>query len=82
MRQTLRQFLVGADRAQSNLVALFLGLLIAVIVVVDVYIPTVNDALASSNISGTAATILGLLPLFAALLILVANAGPLMNRVG
>lgn len=72
------------DRAQAggtNLVGLFIGLLIAAIVAVQVFIPVVNDAIAESNLSGTEETIVSLLPLFAGLLLLVALAGPLMRRV-
>lgn len=70
-------------RAQmgGNMVSLFIGLLIAAIVVLQVFIPVVNDAVASSGISGTPQTIVELLPLFAALLLLIALAGPLMRRV-
>lgn len=70
------------NRAQgTNLVGLFIGLLVAVIVVVQVFIPVVYDAIADSNISGTEETIIELLPLFAALLVLIALAGPLMRRM-
>jgi hypothetical protein len=69
------------NRAQSNLVGLFIGLMIATIVAVQVFIPVVNDAIASSNVSGTEKTILELLSLFAALLLLIALASPLMRRV-
>jgi len=69
------------NRGQSNLVGLFIGLMIATIVAVQVFIPVVNDAIASSNVSGTEKTILELLSLFAALLLLIALASPLMRRV-
>lgn len=65
----------------SNLVGLFIGVLIAGIVAIQVFIPVINDAISSSSVSGTAATVLGLLPLFAALLVLIALAAPLMRRV-
>jgi len=67
--------------AGSNLVGLFIGILIAAIVAIQVFIPVVNDAISSSSISGTPATVLELLPLFAALLVLIALASPLMRRV-
>lgn len=77
--------LKGAERAQmgggSNLVGLFMGLLIAAIVAISVFIPVVNDTISSANVSGNTATILELLPLFAALLLLIALASPLMRRV-
>jgi len=77
--------LAGEERAQmgggTNLVGLFMGLLIAAIVAISVFIPVVNDAIASSSVSGNTETILTLLPLFAALLLLIALASPLMRRV-
>lgn len=72
------------ERAQAggtNLVGLFIGLLVAGIVVINVFIPVINDAIADSNVSGTTETILGLLGMFSALLLLVALASPLMRRV-
>lgn len=73
----------GTDRAQmgGNMVGLFIGLLIAAIVVLQVFIPVVQDAIDSSGITGTEQTVVELLPLFAVLLLLIALAGPLMRRV-
>lgn len=74
----------STDRAQTNLVGLFIGLMIAAIVAVQVFIPVVVDAinnLNSSNVSTTTFTVLELLPLFAALLLLIALASPLMRRI-
>jgi len=65
---------------QANLAGLMIGLLIAAIIAIQVFIPVVTDAISSSNASGTTKTILDLLPLFAALLLLVALASPLMRR--
>lgn len=65
----------------TNMVGLFIGLLIAAIVVLNVFIPVVNDAIDDSGITGTELTIVELLPLFAVLLLLIALAGPLMRRV-
>jgi hypothetical protein len=77
--------LLGDKRAQqtggTNLVGLFMGLLIAAIVAVSVFIPVVTDAVSNANVSGNTATILDLLPLFAALLLLISLAAPLMRRV-
>lgn len=72
-----------ANRGQmgTNMVGLFIGLLIAAIVVLNVFIPVINDAISSSGVSGTEQTIIELLPLFAVLLLLIALAGPLMRRV-
>lgn len=69
------------DRAQmtGNLVSLVIGVMIAGIVVMNVFIPVVTDA--ANNLSGTEATIAGLLPLFGVLLVLISLASPLMRRV-
>lgn len=68
-------------RGQTNLVGLILGVLIAGIVAISVFIPVINDQIANSNVTGTTKTILDLLPLFAALLVMIALASPLMNRL-
>jgi len=81
LKQMEMQLRAKQDRAQSNITRLVIGVMIAAIVVIQVFIPTVQSALDSANVSGTEATILGLLPLFAALLILIALASPLMSRV-
>jgi hypothetical protein len=80
VRASLSSRLGGDDRAQTNLTGLMIGILISAIVAIQVFIPVVNDAIADSNVSGTEATILGLLPLFASLLLLIALASPLMQR--
>lgn len=45
------------------------------------FIPVVNEAISDAALSGSAATVADLIPLFASLLLLVAMAGPLMRRV-
>lgn len=76
-----RQDPSGGTRAQTggNLVNLIIGVLIAGIVVMNVFIPVIQDA--QSNLSGQNALIAGLLPLFAILLVLISLASPLMRRV-
>ena len=70
-----------SDRAQmKGLTGLMIGVLISAIVGVQVVIPVVNDAIASANVTGTTGTVLGLVPLFVGLLILVGVAQPLMGR--
>jgi hypothetical protein len=76
----LQRDLRSDNSGQANLAGLMIGLLIAAIIAIQVFIPVVNDAIASSNVSGTTKTILELLGLFAALLLLVALASPLMRR--
>lgn len=65
----------------GNLVALFIGLLVAALVVLQVFIPVLDEMIASSGIDGTVLQVAELLPLFAVLLLLIALAGPLMRRV-
>jgi len=77
----LRQLKDDTSAQAGNLVSLMIGVLIAAIVTIQVFIPTVNDAISSSSVTGTAATILELLPLFGALLVMIALASPLMRRV-
>lgn len=68
-------------RAQGNIGSLFIGVMVAAILGVGVAIPVILDVINNANVSGTTATVLALVPLFVALLLLVALAGPLMRRV-
>lgn len=79
-RGALERTHTAAQRGQTgNLVSLVIGVMIAGIVVMQVFIPVINDA--NSNLSGTEQTIADLLPLFGVLLVLIALASPLMRRV-
>jgi len=69
------------DYNQTNLAGLILGIVIAGIMGVAVAIPVLNDVINDANLSGTTATVVGLIPLFIGLLVLVAVASPLMNRM-
>ena len=60
---------------------MFIGILIAAIVVLQVFIPVIDEMIASSGIEGTTLQVAELLPLFASLILLIAMAGPLMRRV-
>ena len=60
---------------------MFIGILIAAIVVLQVFIPVIDEMIASSGIDGTTLQVAELLPLFASLILLIAMAGPLMRRV-
>lgn len=75
------EFLKGANRAQGNIGSLFIGVMVAAILGIGVAIPVILDVINNSNVDGTTATVLNLVPLFVALLLLVALAGPLMRRV-
>jgi len=71
-----------ATRAQgTNLTGLMLGILVSALIAIEVFIPTVTEAINDSNASGSTLVILGLLPLFAALLVLISLASPLIRRV-
>jgi hypothetical protein len=70
------------NSAQSNLVQLFLGIAIAFIVGVGVAVPILNDVIADTNFSNSMTeTVVGYVPLFLGLLLLVAVAAPIMRRV-
>lgn len=64
----------------GNLVSLVIGIAVAVIVGVGVSIPIVNDVIASANLSGLTATIVGFIPVMLGVLIFVATVGPIMAR--
>lgn len=68
-------------QTRTNLVGLFIGIMVAAVVAIEVVIPIIEDAVASSNASGTTLTILGLISTFIALLLLMAVVSPLMNRM-
>lgn len=74
--------LLVEQRAQTggNLVGLVIGIAVAVIVGVGVSIPIVNDVIASANLSGLTATIVGFIPVMLGVLIFVATVGPIMQR--
>lgn len=71
----------GSDRAQGNIGGLFIGIMVAAILGIAVAIPVILDVIEDANVSGTTETVLDLVPLFIALLLLIALAGPLMRRV-
>lgn len=60
---------------------MFIGLMIAALVVLQVFIPVIDEMIVSSGIGGTVLQVAELLPLFASLILLIAMAGPLMRRV-
>lgn len=70
------------ERGQSNLVELMIGLLLAGIMAMAVFIPVWNDVYndAKSNLSGTEQTIATLIPLFVLIILLVAAVAPLRRR--
>jgi hypothetical protein len=52
-----------------------IGVLVAVIIGVAVAIPVTQEVITSANLTGTTATIVGLIPLFIGLTILIATVG-------
>jgi len=70
------------DRGQSNLVELMIGLLLAGIMAMAVFIPVWTSVLndVAGNLSATQTTIAELIPLFIIILILVAAVSPLRRR--
>jgi hypothetical protein len=79
--KALNKLRKSGARAQGNIGSLFIGVMVAAILGVGVAIPVVLDVIDQANVTGTTATVLDLVPLFVALLLLVALAGPLMRRV-
>jgi Tfp pilus assembly protein FimT len=70
-----------AQGGGTNLVGLIIGIVIAAIVGVAVGIPVINDAINSTNLSGTTALIVGFIPVMIGLMIFVATASPIMRRM-
>jgi len=69
------------DRAQGgNLTSLIVGIAVAGIVGIGVGIPIITDVIASSNLTGITATVVGFIPVMLGLLIFVATASPIMRR--
>lgn len=66
---------------RSSLVGVMIALMIGALVALEVVIPVIQDGIASANVTGTTATILGMIPMFVSILLLVAVASPLMSRV-
>jgi len=77
----IKNMLGAMNRGQGNIGSLFIGIMVAAILGVGVAIPVILDVINNSNVTGTTATVLDLVPLFVGLLLLVALAGPLMRRV-
>lgn len=70
------------DAGQSNLVELMIGLLLAGIMAMAVFIPVWTSVLndVTANLTDTQTTIAELVPLFIIILILVAAVSPLRRR--
>lgn len=49
----------------------FIGLMVLIVIAVAVVIPVVNDVIESANLTGTVATIVGLLPLLIAVALIL-----------
>lgn len=59
----------------GNLINIFVGLMVVVIIAVSVVIPTINQTIANGNVTGTPKTLLELVPLFLVLAILMIAVG-------
>ncbi|MFH8119336.1 MAG: hypothetical protein QXS37_00860 [Candidatus Aenigmatarchaeota archaeon] len=55
----------------ANLVGVFVGLMIVILIGVSVVIPTIQQAISASNLTGISATLLELIPLLIAIAILL-----------
>ena len=61
--------------SMNTMVGAAIGIVIVAIVVLNVAVPTVSDAVNSANLTGTSATIANLLPLFLVLGVFLAVVG-------
>lgn len=61
--------------------SLFVGVLVAAILGIGVAIPVILSVINDAAVSGTTATVLNLLPLFVALILIIAIAQVLMRRI-
>lgn len=65
-------FMLGNHKGVAgNLVTVFIGLMIMIVVLVSVVLPTITDAVEEANITGPAATLLGILPLLLVVVVVV-----------
>lgn len=69
-----------SDRT-SSLGELFLWVMLVAILGVAVAIPVILDVINTADVSGTTALVLGLLPLFVALILIVAMSQRMMARI-
>jgi uncharacterized protein YacL len=63
------------DNSGQTIVAGIIGLIVAIIVIVAVGIPITTSVIATANLTGTTATVVGFLPLFLGLTALVLTVG-------
>lgn len=61
--------------SMNSMVGAAIGVVVLTIIVLNVAVPTVSDAIRASNLTGTAATIANLIPLFLVLGIFLAVVG-------
>lgn len=72
----------GLGRAgNGSLPKVLIGLIIAVVVGGGAALPIIVELINTSGATGVLATILDIIPLFVALILLLAFAGPVMRRV-
>lgn len=64
----------------SGIGKLFIKVMVTVILGVAVAIPVVLEVIEQADVDGTTAIVLGLVPLFIALILLVSLAKPMMRR--
>jgi len=69
------------DASNGSLPKILIGLIIAAVVGGGAALPIIVELINESGASGVLATVLGIIPLFVALILLLAFAGPVMRRV-
>jgi len=72
--------LARSRKGFTNLVGVFIGLMVVIIIAVSVVLPTVQDVINQGNFSGTIATLLGVVPLLIVIVIVLLIVGLMKVR--
>ena len=67
-------------RRMNALIGAFIGLMVVILVAVSAVIPAVTTAIAAANLTGSTATIVGLLPLLLGVALVLAVVGVYGNQ--
>lgn len=68
-----------AEERVQTVAGMFVGLLVTTVIGVKVVIPVIMEGIADAGIGGTTESVLGLLPLFIAMYLLLKAARPVMG---
>ncbi len=71
----LKKMLTQPKQFKAQITKQFIGIMVVIIIGVAVVIPVINDVIAVANLTGTTATLVGLLPLFIAIALILVVVG-------